>query len=153
MDVGNSGRFVTLFYLAVQPNEGTIRWVRAGHDPGLIYRRVGDRFDELDGPGIALGVDPEWTFAVQKEEGLQPGDIVMLGTDGIWEARNRAGEMFGKQKVRNILRTQRDQPAEAILNTLFDAVAAHVSTTKLADDMTMVVAKILSEAGDAPGRS
>jgi sigma-B regulation protein RsbU (phosphoserine phosphatase) len=153
MDVGNSGRFVTLFYLAVQPQEGRIQWVRAGHDPGLIYRRVEDRFAELDGPGIALGVESEWTFAVQKEEGLQPGDIVMLGTDGIWEARNRDGKMFGKQKVRDILRIQRDKPAEAILDTLFDAVAAHMSTTRLADDMTMVVVKILSEADDVAGRS
>jgi sigma-B regulation protein RsbU (phosphoserine phosphatase) len=153
MDVGDSGRFVTLFYLALQPKRGRIEWVRAGHDPGLVYRRAADRFDELDGPGIALGVDPEWTFAVQREEGLQPGDIVMLGTDGIWEARSRDGKMFGKQKVRDIIRTQRDQPAGVILDTLFDAVAVHAATTKLADDMTMVVAKILSNADDAPGQS
>jgi len=142
MDVGSSGRFVTLFYLAVQPKGRTIRWVRAGHDPGLIYRRVEDRFDELGGPGLALGVDPAWTFAVQKEEGLHAGDIVLLGSDGVWEARDRDGNMFGKQRVRDILRTQRDRPAGAILDTLFDAVASHAAETKQADDMTLVVVKI-----------
>jgi sigma-B regulation protein RsbU (phosphoserine phosphatase) len=142
MDVGDSGRFVTLFYLAVQPKAGTIRWVRAGHDPGLIYRHVEDRFDELDGPGIALGVDPEWTYSVQKEGGLQAGDIVMLGTDGIWEAFNRDGVMFGKEAVKQILREQRDQPAGVILDSVFDAVASHIGETKIADDMTLIVVKI-----------
>lgn len=148
MDVGKSGRFVTLFYLAVQPEGETIRWVRAGHDPGMLYRLSEDRFEELDGPGIALGVDPIWSYSVQSTDGLQVGDIILIGTDGIWEAFNRDGVMFGKEAVQQILREQHDQPAGEILNSVFDAVALHASETKLADDMTLIVVKIISRGND-----
>lgn len=148
MDVGKSGRFVTLFYLAVQPEGETIRWVRAGHDPGMLYRLSEDRFEELDGPGIALGVDPIGSYSVQSTDGLQVGDIILIGTDGIWEAFNRDGVMFGKEAVQQILREQHDQPAGEILNSVFDAVALHASETKLADDMTLIVVKIISRGND-----
>ena len=148
MDVGKSGRFVTLFYLAVQPKGATIRWVRAGHDPGILYRHSEDRFEELGGSGMALGVDPEWSYAVQKAGGLQAGDIVLLGTDGIWEALDSDGGMFGKEAVKQILREKRDQPADAILDALFEAVASHAGETKIADDMTLVVVKIISRGND-----
>lgn len=142
MDVGNSGQFMTLFYLAIDSDRKTIQWVRAGHDPGMLYRRAGDIVEALDGAGMALGVDPEWSYSVQKAEGLQAGDIVLLGTDGIWEAFNGDGVMFGKEAVKKIIREQRDQPAGVILDLVFDAVASHVSETKIADDMTLIVVKI-----------
>ena len=135
-DVGDSGQFMTLFYLAIDSDRKTIQWVRAGHDPGMLYRRTPDSIEALDGAGMALGVDPEWSYSVQKVEGLQAGDIVLLGTDGIWEAFNGDGVMFGKEAVKKIIREQRDQPAGVILDSVFDAVASHVGETKIADHMT-----------------
>ena len=142
MDVGDSGQFMTLFYLAIDSDRKTIQWVRAGHDPGMLYRRTPGSIEELDGAGMALGVDPEWSYSVQKADGLQAGDIVLLGTDGIWEAFNGDGVMFGKEAVKKILREQSDQPAGVILDSVFDAVASHVGETKIADDMTLIVVKI-----------
>jgi sigma-B regulation protein RsbU (phosphoserine phosphatase) len=143
-DVGESGRFVTLFYLSVVPKERRIRWVRAGHDPGLIYRAKDDRFEALGGPGIALGLDAEWTYEVQETKGLQAGDIILVGTDGIWEARNCDGIMFGKARLEAIIRAHREAPAETILAAVFDTVNAHACETKLADDITLIVVKIIS---------
>jgi sigma-B regulation protein RsbU (phosphoserine phosphatase) len=148
MDVGNSGRFVTLFYLAVHPQDRSIRWVRAGHDPGLLYRISEDRFDVLDGPGMALGVDPDWTYAVQETQGLQAGDIVLVGTDGIWEACDCDGGMFGKSRFEAVVRAHRNQSAEAILEAVFDAVRTHACDTRLADDMTLIVVKITVRDGE-----
>jgi sigma-B regulation protein RsbU (phosphoserine phosphatase) len=142
MDVGDSGQFMTLFYLAVDSDRKTIQWVRAGHDPGMLYRLSADRFEELGGPGIALGVDPEWPYSIQNADGLQTGDIVLIGTDGIWEAFNGDGVMFGKAAVKKVLREKRDQPAGVILNSMFEAVASHAGETKIADDMTLIVVKI-----------
>jgi sigma-B regulation protein RsbU (phosphoserine phosphatase) len=142
MDVGVSGQFMTLFYLAVDSDRKTMQWVRAGHDPGMLYRLSVDRFEELGGPGMALGVDPEWPYTVQEAKGLQAGDIVLIGTDGIWEAFNGDGAMFGKAAVKKILRAMRDQPAGVILAAVFDAVASHVGETKIADDMTLIVVKM-----------
>lgn len=141
-DVGDSGQFMTLFYLAIDSDRKTIQWVRAGHDPGMLYRRTPDSIEALDGAGMALGVDPEWSYSVQKAEGLQAGDIVLLGTDGIWEAFNGDGAMFGKEAVKKIIREQSDQPAGVILDSVFDAVASHIGETKIADDMTLIVVKI-----------
>jgi sigma-B regulation protein RsbU (phosphoserine phosphatase) len=142
MDVGNSGQFMTLFYLAIDSDRKTMQWVRAGHDPGMLYRLSADRFEELGGTGIALGVDPEWSFSIQTADNLQGGDIVLLGTDGIWEAFNGDGVMFGKAAVKQMLRKNRDQPADVILNSVFEAVASHAGETKIADDMTLIVVKI-----------
>jgi len=142
MDVGDSGQFMTLFYLAIASDRKTMQWVRAGHDPGMLYRLSADRFEELGGPGIALGVDPEWPYSIQDVDNLQVGDIVLLGTDGIWEAINRDGVMFGKAAVKKILREQRDRPADIILNSVFEAVASHAGETKIADDMTLIVVKV-----------
>jgi len=142
MDVGDSGQFMTLFYLAIDSDRKTMQWVRAGHDPGMLYRHSADRFEELGGTGIALGVDPEWSFSIQTADNLQGGDIVLLGTDGIWEAFNGDGVMFGKAAVKQMLRKNRDQPADVILNSVFEAVASHAGETKIADDMTLIVVKI-----------
>jgi sigma-B regulation protein RsbU (phosphoserine phosphatase) len=144
MDVGDSGQFMTLFYLAVDSDRKTIQWVRAGHDPGMLYRNAGDSIENLDGAGLALGVDPEWSYSVQETDGLQVGDIILLGTDGIWEACDGDGIMFGKEAVRQILRDQHDRPAGDILNSAFDAVASHAGETKIADDMTLIVVKIVA---------
>ncbi len=144
LDVGDSGRFMTLLALLVDRAHSELRWVRAGHDPGMLYRRGQDRFDDLGGPGMALGVDPAWIYRTQQTSGLQPGDIILLGTDGVWETMDCGGRMLGKAKVRDILRERRDQPAEAILGALFDASAAHACGTRRTDDMTLIVAKIVS---------
>ena len=142
VDVGDSGQFMTLFYLAIDSDRKTMQWVRAGHDPGMLYRLSADRFEELDGAGIALGVDPDWSFSIQSAGNLQVGDIVLLGTDGIWEAFNGDGFMFGKTAVKQMIRENRDQPAGLILNSVFEAVASHAGETKIADDMTLIVVKI-----------
>jgi sigma-B regulation protein RsbU (phosphoserine phosphatase) len=142
VDVGNSGQFMTLFYLAIASDRKTMQWVRAGHDPGVLYRLSTDRFEELGGTGIALGVDPEWSFSIQNADNLQGGDIVLLGTDGIWEAFNGDGVMFGKAAVETMLRENRDRPAGVILDAVFEAVASHAGETRIADDMTLIVVKI-----------
>jgi sigma-B regulation protein RsbU (phosphoserine phosphatase) len=141
VDVGDSGRFVTLFYLAVYPHAHRIRWVRAGHDPGIVYRRSGDRFEALVGEGLALGVDGDYRFKTESREDLQGGDIILIGTDGIWEACDEKGAMFGKKNLQTIVRRHRHEPAQDILDALFAAVQAHVGGARAEDDMTLVVVR------------
>ena len=147
-DVGDSGRFVTLLAMSVDPEAGEMHWVRAGHDPGMLYRRGEDRFEALGGPGLALAVDPDWSYELQHAVGLKEGDVVLLGTDGIWEARNCEGEMFGKASVERILRDHAHLAAAAILEAVFEAVGRHACEAKLADDMTLIVVKVISKGND-----
>ena len=98
-DVEDSGRFMTLFYLLIDINREHLQWVRAGHDAAILYDPAADQFEELDGEGIALGISQDWPYQAYERDGLSSGQIIMLSTDGLWEAQNRNGEMFGKQAI------------------------------------------------------
>ncbi|MGD9329994.1 MAG: SpoIIE family protein phosphatase [Desulfobacterales bacterium] len=143
LDVGDSGRFVTLFYLVVEPEAASIEWVRAGHDPALYYRLADDAFEELSGQGLPLGVDPDSRFEACRREGIRDGDTIVLATDGIWEARDGKGQMFGKQALKTIIRKSRHLPATGIVDTVFAAVDHFVNERRYADDMTLVVVKVV----------
>jgi sigma-B regulation protein RsbU (phosphoserine phosphatase) len=150
LDAGDSGRFVTLFYLAVYPGAHRIRWVRAGHDPGILYRREEDAFEDLSGKGIALGIDAEYQYSPEARTGLHKGDIILIGTDGIWEAFDDQGTMFGKQALQAIVRRHREDRVQVLINGVFDAVRRHRGDAKPADDMTLVAVKFDGEGSNPP---
>jgi sigma-B regulation protein RsbU (phosphoserine phosphatase) len=141
-DVDASGRFMTLFYLALSANRRRIEWIRAGHDPAWLYDPGRDRFAELAGPGLALGVDAAFTYKTQAQAGLARGQIIVLGTDGIWEGCSPEGEMFGKQRLKAVIRRHAGADAQTILAAVFAAHAAFTRGARVADDLTLVVVKI-----------
>jgi len=141
-DVGDSGRFLTLFYLALCGDGRGLRWVRAGHDPGLFYCAREDAFHELYGEGMALGIDADYRFQEYRRNGLAPGDLILVGTDGIWESHNPQGELFGKRRWQEVVQRHRDRPAAEILEAVFQAVQAFTGQPRPHDDMTLVVARI-----------
>jgi len=142
-DVLDTSRFMTLFYLALDPEEESVRWVRAGHDPALLYDPSRDKFEELKGRGMALGVDENFSYEENSKTGLARGQIIAIGTDGIWEAHNKDGEMFGKERFRNVIRENADADAEGILNAVYDALSRYTVGVKSEDDITLVVIKIM----------
>jgi sigma-B regulation protein RsbU (phosphoserine phosphatase) len=142
MDVGDSGRFVTLFYLVVNPNTRRLRWVRAGHDPGIIYCHAKDEFEDLGGAGVALGIDGDFHYSPYIREGLQKGDIILVGTDGIWEACDATGAMYGKKNLHATVRHHRDDSAQEIIDAVVDSVYRHIGNVTPTDDITLVVIKI-----------
>lgn len=140
-DLYGSGRFMTMFYLKLDPETCSAQWVRAGHDPAMIYCPKLDMFTELDeGAGLPLGVTEESRYAEQSNE-LHPGQIIAIGTDGIWEARNSRGEMFGKNRFKDILRERADLGSKDILDAVFDAVRVFTGGARLDDDITLVIVK------------
>jgi sigma-B regulation protein RsbU (phosphoserine phosphatase) len=141
-DVLDTGRFMTLFYLTIDPQEDQIGWVRAGHDPAVIYDPSRDSFEELKGTGIALGVDEKFTYPENHKTGLCEGQIIAVGTDGIWETRNQDGEMFGKERFRNVIRQHAHAGAGDILNAVYDELNHFAKGLKAQDDITLVVVKI-----------
>ncbi|BCS89080.1 SpoIIE family protein phosphatase [Pseudodesulfovibrio sediminis] len=140
-DLDGSGRFMTLFYLRLDPEKQTARWVRAGHDPAVIYCPTLDFFTELGAdPGLPLGVVRETQYSEQENE-LHPGQIIAIGTDGIWEARNLTGEMFGKKRYQEVLRANGGRTAQEILDAVFDAVREFSGGARPVDDITLVIIK------------
>jgi sigma-B regulation protein RsbU (phosphoserine phosphatase) len=141
-DVAASGQFMTLFVLLIDPGRGRIEWVRAGHDPAILYDPEAERFDLLAGPGLPLGIDAAETAAVQHREALADGTIILLGTDGIWETFNRQGKMFGKERLLAIIQANARDSAEALRDRILAALENFRGTAALADDVTLVIVKL-----------
>ena len=141
-DVEDSGQFMTMFLLAFTTGSNQLEWVRAGHDPAIIYDPATDLFNELGGPGIALGVDSEWVYEDNKKTDLSKGQIIFLSTDGIWEARNNNGEMLGKQPILNAIRNNSSSDAGRIIDVIFDILDKFIGKAKIEDDITSVVIKM-----------
>jgi len=144
-DVEESGRFITLFYLQIDMDNRTLRWVRAGHEPAVLYDPSSDRFEELDGRGIPLGIDGTWEYTEAEHTALAAGQIIVLSTDGIWEARNPQDEMFGKQSLHRIIRRNARAGAAEIQDAILAELRQFQQQAATEDDITLVVIKIKDE--------
>jgi sigma-B regulation protein RsbU (phosphoserine phosphatase) len=140
-DTAASGSFVTLFLLEVDTAGRTLEWVRAGHDPAILYCASTDDVQELGGPGMALGVDDACPFSSGSRPALAEEDVLLIGTDGIWEARNSFSERFGKERIGQILRTHHRQSAESIRQKILNALEEFRGTRQLEDDVTLLIIK------------
>ena len=141
-DVEDSGQFMTLFYLMIDPTKKHLHWVRAGHDPAIFYDPGTDTFEELGGSGVALGVMEDSVFKAYTKTALRKGQIIFLSTDGIWESRNPKREMFGKNPICDIIRKNSSLSANEILNAVLESLKHFQQGAKIEDDITLVVIKI-----------
>jgi serine phosphatase RsbU (regulator of sigma subunit) len=141
-DVKDSGRFMTLFYAEIERPNKTIRWVNAGHEPAMIFDPAADTFSDLNGGNnLALGVFEDTDFKEAQQE-LAAGQIILIATDGIWEARDPGGEMFSKERIHQIIRSNATKTANDIRDAILNSLKHFQKDVKLEDDMTLVVIKI-----------
>ncbi len=140
-DVEDSGQFMTMFFLTLDTETRQLEWVRAGHDPGIVYDSESDSFSELGGLGIALGVDAGWIYTDNKKTDFSSGQIIFLSTDGIWEARNKKGEMIGKAPILKAIRQNSSSDATQIIDAIFDILDKYIGDMKIEDDITSVIIK------------
>jgi sigma-B regulation protein RsbU (phosphoserine phosphatase) len=142
LDTTESGSFMTLFFMLIDPIKKDLQWVRAGHDPAIVYNASTDSFDELKGKGTAIGVDDQLSFQ-DYHFNWESGQIMLIGTDGIWETENNADEKFGKERVKEIIRQNQKSSAWDILQTVTDRLAAFRENNTPQDDITLVVIKFV----------
>ncbi len=141
------GRFMTLVLVSLDPEAGSLRWVSAGHDPPFVFHAATQEFEELTETDLVLGIDPETTYAEYTRMGIAPGDLIFIGTDGIWEMRDEAGKQFGKERLRQILRLHHHQSAYKIADTLDAKLVEHRGNAPAQDDVTYVVIKVMDRPG------
>ncbi len=141
LDSYQTGNFMTFFYCELTWTERKVCWVRAGHEPALLYDSNTGEFDELKGHGLALGVDHTFKYD-EFNRTLAPGQIVLIGTDGIWEMQNESGEMFGKDRLKEIIQMNASSTAKEIIAAIYDALNRYRGTKQPEDDITMVVIKV-----------
>jgi hypothetical protein len=87
-------------------------------------------------------VDEEWNYKAYTKTALKNGQIIFLSTDGIWEARNLQGEMFGKERIYNIIQKKSSLSAGEIINIMIESLKSFQQDAQIEDDITMVVIKI-----------
>jgi sigma-B regulation protein RsbU (phosphoserine phosphatase) len=140
-DVKESGRFMTLFFGEIDHHNHTMSWVNAGHEPAVIYDHNADVFAELRGGGLPLGVLKDAIYREHRQD-IFPGQIILIGTDGIWETQNQKGEMFGKERFKKIIQTHANEPAKSILNLVINALDKFRYHLPKTDDVTLVIVKL-----------
>lgn len=133
-----SGTFVTAFYGIYDSNTRTLSYASAGHPPGRVLRK--GAILALDGKrSIPLGIDGSEEYADTQTQ-LEPGDTLILYTDGITEARNPQGEMFGEERLDQSATCKGS--AEQTLKSLLEGLDEFRAGRTLNDDMTLLVARI-----------
>jgi len=141
-DIRESGQFMTLFYSTIDLRQKIFRWVRAGHDAAFFYDGASNSFTQLDGGGLPLGVTGDVEYE-QHRRTIVPGQIIVIGTDGIWETRNPQNEMFGKARLRKIIQDQAHKSARDIIKSVFDTLNDfRYPLDKKSDDITLVIIKV-----------
>jgi sigma-B regulation protein RsbU (phosphoserine phosphatase) len=135
--------FITFFYCVLDTTTGVLRYVNAGHNPPCVLRADGGK-EYLDRGGVVIGIMP----GVEYEEGeivLRPGDDLVMYTDGITEAMNPDGDMYGEDRLEDVLCAHRKATAREIEERVYTNVKDFTAGAAQADDLTMVVIKMLSD--------
>ncbi|MFQ3671778.1 MAG: SpoIIE family protein phosphatase, partial [Verrucomicrobiia bacterium] len=140
----SGGQFLTLFCLSLVPNTGHLRWTSAGHDPALVFNPVTGQFRELAGGGLALGIMPGRRYETFSGV-LALGEWIILATDGVWEARRKDGEMFGKDRLREVIRAQGESTVREMIEAILAAVAEFRGSETQQDDITVVAVRRRTE--------
>ena len=139
------GMFVTLLLVIYDPESATFEYHNAGH-PGWILRK--DHVETLVTHQIPLGLIPEVTVTTSDCFRLNPGDILLMPTDGIQESPS-GSSMFGKDRMLGNVRKNRHRSADEIVDSLLEAALQYADSDTPADDMTLVVIKA-RERHDSP---
>lgn len=141
------GTFVTIFYAVYDAASGILRYSNAGHTPPLLWNSRENRVERMYVPGVLAGVKPNIVFE-EKQVELEPGDVVLLSTDGARDAQNEEKKMIGAGFLNDILTAHHDFDAASIIQLVQDKISEHVKGDfdHLKDDITLVVIKSVAKS-------
>lgn len=134
----------------VLDRKGRIRYVNAGHPPGYVLNRSGAVKRRLENTALPLAVSAETKFVEGEPVALEPGDMIVLLTDGVHEAFSPRDELFGMDRTLELLRAHRRKSARQLIEMLYGAVREFAGGRELQDDITAVIIKVLPQG--RPGR-
>ena len=136
----SSNVFATLFFGILDPVTGRLSYVNAGHEPSLILNQ-GKIKANLPPTGVAVGMLPDPDYEVQQAQ-LDPGDTLLIYTDGITCAKNSSGQAFGNTRLFELLEEpDAPRPAAALLSKIETNLRGYVAEADLADDITTLAVR------------
>jgi len=144
-EASTSNRYATFFYAEYEPRGRTLTYVNAGHNPPLLFRRNADGFDvlRLDVGGTVIGLLESFPFP-QASVTLEPGDLLVLYTDGISEAMNPQDEEWGEGRMMETIERCQGLSATQTLEFVVAGADAFASGAPQHDDMTLVILRVLA---------
>jgi serine phosphatase RsbU (regulator of sigma subunit)/CBS domain-containing protein len=131
-------RFVTAFYAVLDRRSRVLRYASAGHPSPLLIRPAAESVRPLGAQGFLLGIMPDERY-VEREIVLEPGDRVCFYTDGLVEARNEIGELYGTDRLKDCLLRNARESAATLLTRVRECRRAFCGTQPAEDDLTIVV--------------
>ncbi|HEY6009814.1 MAG TPA: SpoIIE family protein phosphatase [Geobacteraceae bacterium] len=140
-DLSRAELFITLFCARYDARSRTLTYANAGHVPPLLFRAADPSCRRLDAEGMILGVREDVVYE-EKELLMQPGDLLLLYTDGVTEARNEGAELYGHARLCDILGACQGKPPQAIVDAVLGEIASFTGAAATEDDVTMIVMKV-----------
>ncbi len=141
-----ANRFVTLFYAELDPQNGSLSFLNAGHNPPLIVH-TGGTMEQLASGGLPLGIMTNADFREGRTK-LYPGDVLVIYSDGVSEATNPNGEEFGPTRLYEVVARNLEASAGGIRDRIESALTKFCQGTPAADDITLVIVKRNAEASE-----
>jgi sigma-B regulation protein RsbU (phosphoserine phosphatase) len=143
----NGERFMTMHLSLIDAKSATMRWVSAGHDPAILYDPCDGSFREVGEGELPLGVVDGTEYREQTYGPLRPDQVILVGTDGVWEMPDVKGEAFGKRRLSDIIREFADRSAADISAAIRERLTSFRGDAKQVDDVTYVVVKLAPASG------
>jgi len=140
----DEGQFVTLFYAIINVKDMTITYCSCGHEPTLLVRD--GQVTDLDKGGLVLGVDPDAEFEIETV-GLQDGDCLLFYTDGLIDASNFDGELWGRERLLAVAKKFSKGSAKQMVETILQYRRRFVGLARQIDDTSIVAVKVDRTAG------
>lgn len=141
-DCAQSSRFTSMFFLELDANR--LQWIRAGHEPPILYRQADKSVTLLDKGELVLGIDPDLSYQKVESLAMAEGDILVITTDGVKEARGADGELYGEKRLTEVIKKHAPAKAHQIRQAIVSDIDSFRDGVPLADDLTLVVIKALS---------
>lgn len=136
-------RFMTMLLVVLSADQADLRWASAGHGPPVVYDPSTDSFPELSGGGLPLGLMGDQQYAEYLQPGIVSGTIIVASTDGLEETANEQNELYGADRLMDVLRANANKSAEEISQAIRQSLATYRGAASQDDDLTFVVAKVL----------
>lgn len=143
-DLSQAELFITMVFLKYRPEEKLLDYSSAGHNPPIVYRAASGTIERLDAEGLILGVMQGIVFE-RKQLHLEPGDLLLLYTDGITEAENHRGDFFGDDRLSSLLKSLTSFEPQQIIDQLLEQVRLFTGVHNFNDDISLVVMKLEDE--------
>jgi serine phosphatase RsbU (regulator of sigma subunit) len=140
--ITNAATFVTMFYARFDQANQTLQYANGGHNPPILMRSKSGQCVELEAGGPIMGILKDAQFS-NTVVALDPGDILTLFTDGAIEQENETGDEFSLSRLEDVVTSRKEEPAAALVAGISEAVSAFAGPKPQADDLTVVVVKIL----------